>query len=81
MQWVQLQLLWVDILDMISSSSFDSEIRMVCGRENVSDEERAPLCTPNVLKYSKNLCPWSELGKAGTHLVMLSPGWLWTGFG
>lgn len=38
---------------------------MVCSRESVSGEERAPLCTPNVPKYSKILCPWSKLGLTG----------------
>lgn len=52
--------------EMISSSSLNSERRRVCSRETIPDEERARTWTPNVPKYSRNLCPWSKLGKAGT---------------
>lgn len=49
----------------------NSESRRVSSRESISDEEGARLWTPDVPKYGQNLCPWSKLGEAVTHLCSL----------
>ncbi|NXD02448.1 VAV2 factor, partial [Certhia familiaris] len=41
--------------EKIISSSFHSESRRVCSRENISDEDRTPLWTPDIPKFAGNM--------------------------